>query len=92
MTASDGNRRDHFLPDGDGERAENTGDGAVARTCRHANEQSQRPDHQHDLHVVVMDSAGAEMLQHRRHEGGENQRHARGRVAGQVAGEPQNPG
>ena len=85
-------RRHHFLPDGDRERAEEAGERAVARTRRHAHEQGQRPDHQHDLHAVVMDGAGAEMLQHRRHQRGENQRHARRRVAGEFARQPQDAG
>lgn len=85
-------RRHHFLPDGDRQRADEAGDRAVARARRHAHEQDQRPDHQHDLHAVVMDRAGTEMLQHRRHQRGENQRDARRRVAGEFAREPQDAG
>ena len=40
----------------------------------------------------MVDGAGAEMLQHRRHQHGEQQRQPRGRVAGQLAREPGDTG
>ena len=41
---------------------------------------------------MMMDRAGAEMLQHRHHQDRENQRHARRRFAGEFAREPHGPG
>ena len=85
-------RRYHFLPNRDRQSAEKPRSGGIAWPRRHAREERQRPDQQHELHIVMMDGAGAEILQDRYHEHCENERKARRGMTGKFACKPRYSG
>ena len=83
-------RRRHLLPDRERQRGEPAGERGIPG--RWPCGQRQRPHQQHKLHVVMIDSAGTEMLQHRRHQRGEDQCEPRRGVAGKFTREPRHAG